>query len=73
MWLDCPRRLRPTTPSATPSGRVRQLHIIDRMEENHFITPEEAVTARKEELKIRTGADKAPASTQNMWPKWRVS
>ena len=38
-------------------ARVRQLHIIDRMEENHFITPEEAEVARKEELKIRTGAD----------------
>ena len=38
-------------------ARARQLHIIDRMEENHFITPEEAVAARKEELKIHTGTD----------------
>ena len=38
-------------------ARARQLHIIDRMEENHFITAEEAATARKEELKIRTGTD----------------
>lgn len=38
-------------------ARARQLHIIDRMEENNFITAEEAASARKEELKIRTGND----------------
>jgi len=38
-------------------ARVRQLHIIDRMEENQFITAEEAAAARKEPLKIRTGTD----------------
>lgn len=38
-------------------ARVRQLHIIDRMEANHFISPEEAAEARKEELKIRSGPD----------------
>lgn len=38
-------------------ARSRQLHIIDRMEENNFITAEEATAARKEDLKIRTGTD----------------
>ncbi|MFN3376299.1 MAG: penicillin-binding protein 1A [Burkholderiaceae bacterium] len=38
-------------------ARIRQLHIIDRMEENGFITAEQAAAAKKEELKIRTGPD----------------
>lgn len=38
-------------------ARVRQLHIIDRMEINHFISPQQAAEARTEELKIRTGPD----------------
>lgn len=38
-------------------ARVRQLHIIDRMLENGFITAAEADTARKQELKVRTGAN----------------
>ncbi|MDO8699363.1 MAG: penicillin-binding protein 1A [Rhodoferax sp.] len=36
-------------------ARVRQLHIIDRMLENGFITAQEADTAKNQELKIRTG------------------
>lgn len=38
-------------------ARIRQLYIIDRMEENHFISPQEAAAARTEELQIRTGPD----------------
>lgn len=38
-------------------ARVRQLHIIDRMEDNHFISPQQASEARTEELKIRSGPD----------------
>ncbi|WP_345063032.1 penicillin-binding protein 1A [Acidovorax lacteus] len=38
-------------------ARIRQLHIIDRMEDNGFITAEQAAAAKKEELKIRTGPD----------------
>ena len=38
-------------------ARIRQLHIIDRMEVNHFITPEQAAMAREEEVKLRTGPD----------------
>jgi penicillin-binding protein 1A len=40
-------------------ARVRQLHIIDRMEANHFITPEQAAEARTQELKIRSGSNNA--------------
>lgn len=36
-------------------ARVRQLHIIDRMEENGFITAQEASAARKEDINIRSG------------------
>lgn len=38
-------------------ARVRQLHIIDRMVENGFITAQEADDAKKQELKVRTGAN----------------
>ena len=38
-------------------ARVRQLYIIDRMEESGFITSEQAASARTEELQIRTGPD----------------
>lgn len=36
-------------------ARSRQLYIIERMEENGFITEQEAIDAKKEELKIRSG------------------
>jgi len=38
-------------------ARARQQYIIERMEENGFITAQQAEQAKKEELKIRTGAD----------------
>ncbi len=38
-------------------ARVRQLYIIDRMEENGFITAEQARQAREEPLKIRTASN----------------
>ncbi len=38
-------------------ARSRQLYIIERMEENGFITTDQAAQAKKEELKIRTGPD----------------
>jgi len=38
-------------------ARSRQLYIIERMEENGFITVQQAVEAKKEELKIRSGPD----------------
>jgi penicillin-binding protein 1A len=38
-------------------ARSRQLYIIERMEENGFITAQEAAAAKKEDLKIRSGPD----------------
>ena len=38
-------------------ARSRQLYIIERMEENGFITAAQAAQAKREELKIRTAAD----------------
>ena len=38
-------------------ARSRQLYIIKRMQENGFITAEQAAEAKKENLKIRTGPD----------------
>ena len=38
-------------------ARIRQLYIIDRMEFNRFITPEQAEIAREEPVKLRTGPD----------------
>lgn len=35
-------------------ARIRQLYIIDRMEENNFITPEQARLAREEPLQLRS-------------------
>ena len=38
-------------------ARSRQLYIIERMQENGFITAAQAVAAKNEELKIKTGSD----------------
>ena len=38
-------------------ARSRQLYIIERMEDNGFITPAQAVAAKAEELKVRSGPD----------------
>lgn len=38
-------------------AKARQLYIIERMEENGFITPEQAVAAKNHELKVRSGPD----------------
>ncbi|HSW17231.1 MAG TPA: penicillin-binding protein 1A [Ramlibacter sp.] len=38
-------------------ARSRQLYIIERMEENSFITAEQAEAAKKQELKVRSSAD----------------
>jgi penicillin-binding protein 1A len=38
-------------------ARSRQLYIIERMEDNRFITAEQALAAKKETLKIRKGQD----------------
>jgi penicillin-binding protein 1A len=38
-------------------AKSRQLYIIERMLENGFITPEQAHAAKREEIRIRSGAD----------------
>jgi penicillin-binding protein 1A len=38
-------------------ARTRQLYIIERMQENGFITAEQATAAKAEELKVRSGQD----------------
>ena len=45
-------------PISNPSrARSRQLYIIERMQENGFITAKEAEAAKKQELQIRSGGD----------------
>ena len=38
-------------------ARIRQLYIIDRMVENNFITAEQALVAKVEDIKLKTGPD----------------
>ena len=38
-------------------ARTRQMHILDRMEENGFITAAQAELAKKQELKVKTGSE----------------
>ena len=38
-------------------ARARQLYIIERMQENGFITAEQATAAKQEELKVKSGSD----------------
>ena len=46
-------------PFANPKrARARQLYIIERMEDNRFITPEQAKAAKAEPLHLRSSADK---------------
>jgi len=46
-------------PFANPKrARARQLYIIERMQDNGFITAEQARTAKAEPLRLRTSADK---------------
>ena len=45
-------------PISNPSrARARQQYIIERMQENGFITADEAATAKKQELQVRSGGD----------------
>jgi penicillin-binding protein 1A len=45
-------------PISNPNrARSRQLYIVERMQENGYITAEEAESAKKQELKIRSGMD----------------
>jgi penicillin-binding protein 1A len=56
MLAGLPKSPSSSNPISNPSrARGRQLYIIDRMQENGFITEEEAQAAKKQELKIRSG------------------
>jgi penicillin-binding protein 1A len=58
MLAGLPKSPSGNNPISNPArARGRQLYIIERMEENGFITAEEAEKAKKEELKIRSGND----------------
>lgn len=52
-------------PISNPSrARARQLYIIERMQANGFITAEEAVQAKKQELRIRSGLPVMPVRAE---------
>jgi penicillin-binding protein 1A len=52
-------------PISNPSrARARQLYIIERMEENGFITAQEAESAKRQELRIRTGFQTTPVRAE---------
>jgi penicillin-binding protein 1A len=54
-------------PISNPTrARSRQQYIIDRMEDNGFITQERAQAARKEELKIRVGLDNSRVHAEHV-------
>jgi penicillin-binding protein 1A len=58
MLAGLPKSPSSNNPISNPArARTRQLYIIDRMQENSFITAEEADKAKKQELKIRDGTD----------------
>jgi penicillin-binding protein 1A len=58
MLAGLPKSPSGNNPISNPGrARSRQLYIIDRMQENGFITAEEAEAAKKQELKIRSGSD----------------
>ncbi|MBU0589271.1 MAG: penicillin-binding protein 1A [Gammaproteobacteria bacterium] len=45
-------------------ARARQLHIIDRMEENGFITSAQAEAAKNQTLKVKSGSDNTKAHAE---------
>jgi penicillin-binding protein 1A len=58
MLAGLPKSPSSNNPISNPTrARTRQQYIIERMEENGFITPEQAQVARKQELKLRSGSD----------------
>ncbi len=47
-------------------ARSRQLHIIDRMLENGFINEEQAVAARQQEIRLRSGPDGSKVHSEHV-------
>ncbi len=66
MLAGLPQAPSANNPISNPKrARVRQQYIIERMEENGFITAAQADAARRQELKLRTGG--AEAATYAAW------
>ena len=58
MLAGLPKSPSGNNPISNPArARTRQLYIIDRMQENGFITAEQAEAAKRQELKLRRGDD----------------
>lgn len=58
MLAGLPQAPSANNPISNPKrARSRQLYIIERMEENGFITAQEAEAAKRQELKVRTGGN----------------
>jgi penicillin-binding protein 1A len=58
MLAGLPKSPSGNNPISNPArARARQLYIIERMQENGFITAEAAEAAKKQELKLRSGSD----------------
>jgi penicillin-binding protein 1A len=58
MLAGLPKSPSGNNPISNPArARARQLYIIDRMQENGFITAEAAEAAKKQELKLRSSSD----------------
>jgi penicillin-binding protein 1A len=58
MLAGLPKSPSGNNPISNPArARSRQQYVIERMEENGFITPEEAQAAKKQELVVRSGPD----------------
>jgi len=58
MLAGLPKSPSANNPLTNPTrARTRQQYIIERMEENGFITPDEAEAAKKQELKFRSSTD----------------
>ena len=58
MLAGLPQSPSTNNPISNPKrARSRQLYIIERMEANGFITPEQAADAKKQELNVKSGSD----------------
>jgi penicillin-binding protein 1A len=58
MLAGLPKRPSAYNPIANPRRAERQLYIIDRMQENGFITAEQAAQAKAQELHIRPSSSR---------------
>jgi penicillin-binding protein 1A len=67
MLAGLPQAPSANNPISNPKrARVRQQYIIERMEENGFITAQQAADAKKQELHVRTGTQVAPVRAESV-------